>query len=187
MDSILWIWIQPFNSNHHQPWLWLWHRSWVQNKKKKDFQPWSLAGAGKEQNESLAAVRSEDMGLILVKSWSLAWSWSWPTMGQISSNSKKAEANCNQQQQSTTPEKPRTGYSSSSSEWEAGTPVDDRHPDEKERLTMCRGRLRDSFRERCQRMQLTRSRFSASMRRKTQGIKVPGGGGRRWRWVWCCL
>merc|ERR1712012_1278293 len=83
-----------------------------------------------------------------------------------------------QQQQPTTPEKPRTGYSSSSSEWEAGTP-DDRHPDEKEGLTMCRGRLRDSFRERCQRMQLTRSRFSASMRRKTQGIKVPGGGGRR--------
>ena len=33
-----------------------------------DFQPRSLAGAGKEQNESLAAVRSEDMGLILVKS-----------------------------------------------------------------------------------------------------------------------
>jgi hypothetical protein len=45
---------------------------------------------------------------------------------------------------------------------------------ERERLTMCRGRLRDSFRERCQRMQLTRARFGASLRQR-----VPGGRGRR--------
>ena len=45
-----------------------------------------------------------------------------------------------------------------------------------ERLTMCRGRLHDSFRERCQRMQLTRSRFSSSMRGKTQGVGGRGSG-----------
>jgi len=106
-------------------------------------------------------------------------------MGQISSNSKKTEA-C-EQQAASTPEKLKAGNNGSvggggAGEWEmergSGTSVGEKHPDEKERLTMCRGRLRDSFRERCQRMQLTRSRFSASMRRKTQGIKV-GGGGRR--------
>ena len=91
-------------------------------------------------------------------------------MGQISSNSKKTEA-CEQQAATSSPEKQKAGNGG-----EMGT-GSEKHPDEKERLTMCRGRLRDSFRERCQRMQLTRSRFSASMRRKTQGIKV--GGGRR--------
>ena len=98
-------------------------------------------------------------------------------MGQISSNSKKTEA-C-EQQATSTPEKPKAGNGGGSAEWEMerGTGTgSEKHPDEKERLTMCRGRLRDSFRERCQRMQLTRSRFSASMRRKTQGIKVGGGG-----------
>ena len=100
-------------------------------------------------------------------------------MGQISSNSKKTEA-C-EQQAANTPEKPKAGGNGGGgAEWEMerGTGTgSEKHPDEKERLTMCRGRLRDSFRERCQRMQLTRSRFSASMRRKTQGIKVGGGGG----------
>ena len=54
--------------------------------------------------------------------------------------------------------------------------TDERHGDERERRTMCRGRLRDSFRERCQRMQLTRSRFGASLRGKVGGR---AGGGRR--------
>ena len=113
-------------------------------------------------------------------------------MGQISSNSKKTEA-CEQEAASTPDKQKATGNNGSEWEMETGTgekhpdekerkhPDEKerlkKHPDEKERLTMCRGRLRDSFRERCQRMQLTRSRFSASMRRKTQGIKV--GGGRR--------
>ena len=93
-------------------------------------------------------------------------------MGQISSNSKKTET-CEQQAAgASTPEKSGGGEMG-----RGGGVGGEKHPDEKERLTMCRGRLRDSFRERCQRMQLTRSRFSASMRRKTQGIKV--GGGRR--------
>merc|ERR1712192_373477 len=97
--------------------------------------------------------------------------------GQISSNSKKTEA-C-EQQAASTPEKLKAG-GGGEREMERGTPTfSEKHPDEKERLTMCRGRLRDSFRERCQRMQLTRSRFSASMRRKTQGIRVGGGGVRR--------
>ena len=94
-------------------------------------------------------------------------------MGQISSNSKKTET-CEQQAAgASTPEKSGGGEMVG----RGGGVGGEKHPDEKERLTMCRGRLRDSFRERCQRMQLTRSRFSASMRRKTQGIKV--GGGRR--------
>ena len=106
-------------------------------------------------------------------------------MGQISSNSKKTEA-C-EQEATSTPEKQKAATGNNGSEWEMESGTGEKHPDEKERmkkhpdekerLTMCRGRLRDSFRERCQRMQLTRSRFSASMRRKTQGIKV--GGGRR--------
>ena len=95
-------------------------------------------------------------------------------MGQISSSSKKTEA-C-EQEAASTPEKQKA-MGNNGSEWEMESGTGEKHPDEKERLTMCRGRLRDSFRERCQRMQLTRSRFSASMRRKTQGIKV--GGGRR--------
>ena len=125
-----------------------------------------------------------------VRTWTVGtssdpWSWSWSliltvsrswskAMGQISSNSKKTEA-C-EQQAATTPEK--QGGNGNNEVWEVERGTPEKHPDEKERLTMCRGRLRDSFRERCQRMQLTRSRFSASMRRKTQGIKV--GGGRRW-------
>lgn len=53
--------------------------------------------------------------------------------------------------------------------------TEEKDPREEERVMMCRQRLRDSFRERCQRMQL--SRFRASLRGRMQGLNAKVGHG----------